>query len=59
MAMLPEGMDPDEVVRSGQSLYDYTASAPSWLDWLIDEWALNLSLDDAAAITDVEGKVKA
>ena len=58
VAMLPEGMDPDEVVRSGQSLYDYTASAPSWLDWLIDEWAANLSLDDAAAITDVEGKVK-
>jgi DNA primase len=59
VAMLPQGMDPDEVVRSGQSLYDYTASAPSWLDWLIDEWAANLSLDDAAAITDVEGKVKA
>ena len=29
VAMLPDGMDPDEVVRSGQSLYDYTSSAPS------------------------------
>ena len=55
---LPEGKDPDEVVRGGENLYNYTAEAPSWLDWLIDEWAANLSLDDAAAITDVEGKLK-
>ena len=35
VASLPEGQDPDEVIRSGGDLYHYIASAPSWLDWTI------------------------
>jgi DNA primase len=55
---LPDGQDPDEVIRSGGSLYNYLASAPSWLDWVIDTWAAALDKDDTAAITDVERKLR-
>ena len=56
---LPEGKDPDEVLRSGESLYNYIASAPSWLDWVIDTWAADLDLDDGAMVTEVERRLKA
>ena len=55
---LPEGSDPDDMVRRGEDLRSLIANAPCWLDWLIDTWATSLSLDDPAAITDVEGKLK-
>jgi len=55
---LPEGSDPDDMIRKGEDLRGLIANAPCWLDWLIDTWAASLSLDDAAAITDVEGKLK-
>lgn len=55
---LPEGKDPDEVIRSGEDLYHYIASAPSWLDWVIDSWAADLDLDDAAMVMQVEKQLK-
>ena len=55
---LPEGQDPDEVIRSGGDLYNYIASAPSWLDWVIDTWAAGLDLDDGAMVTQVERQLK-
>jgi DNA primase len=55
---LPEGQDPDEVIRSGGDLYSLIASAPSWLDWVIDDWAANLDLDDGAMVTEVEKQLK-
>ena len=55
---LPEGQDPDEVIRSGGDLYNYIASAPSWLDWTIDTWAASLDLDDGAMVTEVENQLK-
>ena len=58
VASLPDGQDPDEVIRSGGDLYHYIASAPSWLDWTIDEWAAGLDLDDVAMVTGVERQLK-
>lgn len=55
---LPDGQDPDEVIRSGGDLYNYIASAPSWLDWVIDCWAAELDLDDNAMVTAVEAQLK-
>lgn len=58
VATLPEGQDPDEVIRSGGDLYNYIASAPSWLDWVIDCWAAELDLDDSVMVTTVETQLK-
>jgi DNA primase len=55
---LPDGQDPDEVIRSNGDLYHYIASAPSWLDWTIDTWAAGLDLDDGAMVTEVERQLK-
>ena len=55
---LPEGSDPDDVIRSGGDLYSMIANAPSWIDWLIDTWAAALDRDDAAMITEVETKLR-
>jgi len=55
---LPEGKDPDEVIRSGEDLYHYIASAPSWLDWVIDSWAADLDLEDSAMVMQVEKQLK-
>lgn len=55
---LPEGKDPDEVIRSGDNLYNYIASAPSWLDWIIDDWAADLDKNDSAMITEVEERLR-
>lgn len=58
VATLPEGQDPDEVLRSGGDLYHFIASAPSWLDWVIDEWVGSIDEDDTAMFTSVEDKLK-
>jgi len=55
---LPEGSDPDDVIRSGGDLYQYIASAPNWLDWIIDTWAAALDKSDTQSITAVEQKLK-
>lgn len=58
VASLPEGSDPDDLIRSGADLYHYIASAPSWLDWTIDTWAAALDKTDTAMITAVEQKLR-
>ena len=58
VATLPDGTDPDELLRKGGNLYNYIAEAPSWLDWVIDEWVSHLDLDDSAMVTNVEQKLK-
>ena len=55
---LPDGKDPDEVLRSGEDLYQYITGAPSWLDWVIDEWVGQMDIDDVAMVTNVEDKLK-
>ena len=58
VASLPDGKDPDEVLRDGEDLYQYIADAPSWLDWVIDEWVGHMDIEDGAMVTSVEQKLK-
>jgi DNA primase len=58
VAKLPEKSDPDEVLRGGGNLYHFIASAPNWLDWVIDEWVAGLDKSDTSAVTAVEEKLK-
>jgi DNA primase len=55
---LPEGKDPDDVIRSGDNLYNYISAAPSWLDWTIDDWAAGLDKNDSAMMTAVEDRLR-
>ena len=55
---LPEGSDPDEVIRSGEDLYSMIASAPSWLDWVIEFWLAGLDKEDTAMLTAAEDKLR-
>lgn len=55
---LPEGRDPDDVIRSGEDLYSYIAAAPPWLDWVIDVWTKDLDLEDTSMITTVEDRLR-
>lgn len=57
VAILPEGSDPDDVIRSGGDLYSYLANAQSWLDWMIDTWVSALDKKDTAMVTEVEQKL--
>jgi len=54
VATLPDGMDPDDVIRSGQSLYEYITDAPSWIDWTIDTLVADMDKSDATQVTKVE-----
>ena len=56
---LPDGEDPDSLLRSSGDLYHYIASAPSWLDWTIDTWAKELDHSDTAMMTEVENRLRA
>ena len=58
VASLPLGQDPDDVIQSGQDLYNIIASAPSWLDWTIDNWAAALDKEDTAMVTEVEKRLR-
>ncbi len=58
VAELPVGMDPDEVIRSGQDLYGFISSATSWLDWTIDTWAAAMNLNDSVEVMGVEDKLR-
>ena len=58
VATLPEGEDPDSLLRNDGDLYHYIASAPSWLDWVIDTWAQELDHSDTAMMTEVESRLR-
>lgn len=58
VACLPEGQDPDDVIRSGGDLYGYISSAVSWLDWTIDVWVSALDKNNTALLTEVESRLK-
>lgn len=55
---LPDGQDPDEVIRSGGDLYGHIVSAPCWLDWVIDTWAMALDKTNFEQISEVESKLR-
>jgi len=55
IAELPEGMDPDECLRStDHDFYQVINSALPWLDWQIDSWLANLDRNDTAFVAKAE-----
>jgi DNA primase len=61
VVQMPQGQDPDEIVREQgtAAFYNLIASATSWLDWTIDFWAADLDKNNSAHVTEVENQLRA
>ena len=57
---LPQGQDPDELIRSEgvQAFHNLVASSIPWLDWVIDFWAADLDKTNSAHVTAVERELR-
>ena len=60
IAQVPDGMDPDELVRSKgpQALHNVISEAIPWLDWTIESWMANLDKDNTAYVIAVEKEMR-
>lgn len=58
IASIPEGKDPDEAIKNGFDIQDIINNAVPWLDWILDQWLLNLDFTNTFKIQEVESKVK-
>jgi DNA primase len=58
ISTLPEKKDPDDILKEGGDLYSLIASAPSWLDWVIDTWAVDLDKENTSMVTEVEKRLR-
>ena len=60
VAKMPEGQDPDEVIRSEgeQAFHNLLHDAAPWLDWVIDEWVGSLDKSNGAMVTEVENRLR-
>lgn len=58
VGQLPEGMDPDDCVRSGIDLHSIIEAAPQWLDWQIDKWLMELDRSDTHYFSKVESSIR-
>lgn len=58
IASLPGGLDPDDFIQSGGNISSIIANAPSWMDWMLDEWLKTLDFNDKLKIQNVEKQIK-
>lgn len=58
IACLPDGMDPDEYIKSGGDIKELIANALPWLDWILDKWLNDLDFKDKIKIQKVESSIK-
>lgn len=58
IATLPSGKDPDEFISSGGNFGEVIGNAPSWLDWILDNWLNELDFNDKLKIQNVETQIK-
>ena len=58
IAVLPDGMDPDDFIKSGGQLSTLISNAQSWLDWILDQWLNSLDFKDELKIQEVEKHIK-
>lgn len=58
VAVLPDGMDPDDLIQSGGSIESVISNAQSWLDWVLDQWLGTLDFTDELKIQQVEKQIK-
>jgi len=55
---LPDGADPDSFVQNGNDINSLILNAPSWLDWILDNWLNELDFNDKLKIQNVEAQIK-
>ena len=55
---LPPGKDPDEFTAGGGDFGELIGNAPSWLDWILDDWLDELDFNDKIKIQNVELQIK-
>ena len=55
---LPDGQDPDEFIKSNGNIFSLIANAPSWMDWMLDEWLSTLDFSDKLKIQSVENQIR-
>lgn len=58
VAVLPDGMDPDDLIQSGGNIKKLISEAQSWLDWILDQWLNTLDFNDKLKIQQVEKQIK-
>lgn len=58
IASLPDGQDPDDFVKNGGDICSLLSNAPSWLDWILDDWLNELDFNDKLKIQQVETRLK-
>jgi DNA primase len=58
IAVLPDGMDPDDFIKSGGQISTLISNAQSWLDWILDQWLNSLDFKDELKIQEVEKHIK-
>lgn len=58
VAQLPQGLDPDECIRSGIDLHAIIEGAPQWLDWQIDCWLAGLDRSDTHRFSQAEAAIR-
>lgn len=58
VAVLPDGMDPDDFIQSGGDINSLIHSSQSWLDWLLDQWLDTLDFSNELKIQQIEKQIK-
>lgn len=58
VAVLPDGIDPDEFIGDGGDIAKVISNSVSWLDWILDEWFVSLDFSDELKIQEVEKQIK-
>lgn len=58
IAKIPNGLDPDEALRSGVNLSSIIENAQQWIDWRIDQLTAGLDYSDTRAFSLAETQIK-
>lgn len=58
IASLPDGMDPDDFIKSGGDIKSVISNAIFWIDWILDQWLNELDFDDKPKIQLVENEIR-
>ena len=58
VAQLPQGMDPEDCIKSGMDLHAFIEGAPQWLDWQIDCWLAKVDRSDTVRFSKVEHAIR-
>lgn len=56
---LPEGLDPEQCLADENiDFYSLIENAPTWLDWQLDHWLINIDRSDTARFSQIESIVR-